>query len=326
MILVTGAKGFLGKHLVHGLIAAGHTDTVGIDLADGDLTDPKVCEHLIHDYAPRTVVHFAAQVGRQFCEDDAAHAIKSNVTMTHNVASMCARYGASLVHTSTSEVYGEHGNETCTEDDPLTATPTGMYAMTKRWSEDVAREYGPADTKILRPSMPYGPGAPPGRGRRALDNFLWQAHHGMEMTVHKGAQRSWCFITDAIDAIRLVIEEGTAGAYNVGRNDCPVSMQHVAELACDMAGADYGLIRTIDPPARQTVVKKLADTKLRELGWAPKVELEEGMNEVYAWIKQFDKDGNYVGADDGRNRGDAGHSAIAGDARKRDDLLAQSSR
>lgn len=323
MILVTGAKGFLGKHLVSGLIAAGHDDTLGIDIEDGDLTDPKVVEHLLHDLAPKTVVHFAAQVGRQFCEDDAGHAINSNVTMTYNVARACAKYGAELVHTSTSEVYGEHGNETCTEDDPLTATPTGMYAMTKRWSEDVAREYGPDGVKVLRPSMPYGPGAPPGRGRRALDNFLWQAHHGMDLTVHKGAQRSWCYITDAIDAIRLVIEEGGAGAYNIGRNDCPVSMQHVAEMACDMAGADYGLIRMVDPPARQTVVKKLADTKLRELGWKPQVELEEGMGYVYDWIKQFDREGNYVGTDE---RGDSTYAlngADDGDARKRDDLYPQ---
>lgn len=322
MILVTGAEGFLGKHLVAGLIAAGHDDTMGVDLADGDLTDPKVVEHLIHDHAPRTVVHFAAQVGRQFCEDDAGHAINSNVTMTYNVARACAKYGASMVHTSTSEVYGEHGNETCTEDDPLTATPTGMYAMTKRWSEDVAREYGPEDLKILRPSMPYGPGAPPGRGRRALDNFLWQAHHGMELTVHKGAQRSWCYITDAIEAIRLVIEDGAPGAYNVGRNDCPVSMTHVAEMACDLAGADYGLIRHIDPPARQTVVKRLADDKLRALGWKPAVELGEGMGLVYDWIKNYDREGNYVGADSGRNRIDAGDGSDRSDAHQRDDLHA----
>lgn len=322
MILVTGANGFLGKHLVHGLIAAGHTDTVGIDLEDGDLTDIRVVEHLIHDYAPKTVVHFAAQVGRQFCEDDAAHAINSNVTMTYNVATMCARYGASLVHTSTSEVYGEHGNATCTEDDPLTATPTGMYAMTKRWSEDVVSGYGPADTKILRPSMPYGPGAPPGRGRRALDNFLWQAHHGMELTVHKGAQRSWCYIDDAIEAMRLVIEEGKPGAYNIGRNDCPVTMQHVAEVACDMTGADYGLIRMVNPPARQTVVKRLADDKLRALGWKPQTELDEGMAVVYDWIKNFDREGNYVGAIERRCDEHEGDGGGVGPTGQRDGLLA----
>ena len=163
MILVTGANGFLGKALCAELWDNGH-EVVGIDREDGDLTDPKCVDHLIHDLAPRKVVHMAAQVGRQFCEDDPSHAIDSNVKMTLNVAQSCRKWDAELIYTSTSEVYGEHGDEMCDELAPLTATPTGMYALTKRWSEDVAKQYGPRGLKIFRPSMPYGPGAPPVAG------------------------------------------------------------------------------------------------------------------------------------------------------------------
>ena len=55
-------------------------------------------------------------------------------------------------------------------------------------------------------------------------------------------------------------------------------------MACDLAGAPYDLIELVDPPGRQTVVKRLATTKIRALGWRPEVSLEEGMQRVYEWV------------------------------------------
>lgn len=299
MILVTGANGFLGKNLVAELRGAGH-ETVGIDREDGDLRDAKTVEHLIHDVAPTQVVHMAAQVGRQFCEDDPSHAIDANVKMTMNVAQMCRKYNAKLIYTSTSEVYGEHGDATCDEFAPLTATPTGMYALTKRWAEQVAMQYGPRGLKILRPSMPYGPGAPPGRGRRALDNFLWQAHHRMPIKVHIGAARSWTYISDATRAMRLVIEGDEVGPFNIGRDDAEMSMLALADKCCDLAGAPYSLIEQVHAPHGQTVVKRLSTERLRSIGWKPEIELDEGLEKVYEWVRHFDAEGNYVGTEQRR--------------------------
>ena len=292
-ILITGGRGFLGSHLATELEAAGHI-THSVDIHEADLRDEGETLALITGYRPQVVVHFAAQVGRQFCEDDPAHAIRSNVDATLHVAKACEYVGAQLVHTSTSEVYGEHGDAVCDEQAPLVGRPTGMYALTKRWSEDVAVEYGPEVVKILRPSMPYGPGAPPGRGRRALDNFLWQAHHRMPLTVHRDATRSWCWIGDATRAIRTVIESDETGPFNIGRDDAEVSMLKVAQMACAIAGAPPSLITEIDPPERQTVVKRLSTARLRSLGWEPKVDLRTGMGEVYKWVQNFDEDGNHV--------------------------------
>lgn len=295
MILVTGAAGFLGSNLLAELQANGH-EVVGIDREDGDLTDPKTAEHLVHDVAPKQVVHMAAQVGRQFCEDDPSWAIDANVKMTLNVAKACRKYNAKLIYTSTSEVYGEHGLDILDETAPLTGTPTGMYALSKRWSEEVARQYGPKGLKILRPSMPYGPGAPPGRGRRALDNFLWQAHHRKPITVHMNSRRSWCHVRDAMRAIRLVIESDETGPFNIGRDDAEISMLGVADLACELAGAPISLIREIPAPFGQTVVKRLATDRVRALGWKPEVELREGMAELLDWVRNFNAEGRWIGA------------------------------
>lgn len=285
-ILVTGSEGFIGTHLVRELIEHGH-EVTGVDFEDGDLREEGVADALIERYQPEWVVHLAAQVGIWFNEQDQIHAINSNVIMTLRVARACARYGVRLCHTSTSEVYGDVGERLVDEDEPLTGRPTGIYALTKRWSEDIVREIAPQGLIIIRPSMPYGTGAPPGKGRRALDNMLWQAYHHKPIIVHRGAVRSWCWIGDAVRGWRMILERGEEGVYNIGRDDAEVSMLDVARRACQLANAPESLIQEVPPPARKTMIKRLSTRKLFALGWRPEVELDEGMKHVYEWVKIF---------------------------------------
>jgi hypothetical protein len=147
--------------------------------------------------------------------------------------------------------------------------PHNLYGLTKRWGEEVAQLYAPMDLVIWRPSMPYGPGAPPGRGRRALDNMLWQAHHRMPITVHKGAERSWCWLGDVVRGMRLTIEASQKNrassnildhqpiAYNIGRDDDPLDAGCRQWRARSLEPLE-DLIRLVEPPQRQTVVKRLS--------------------------------------------------------------------
>jgi nucleoside-diphosphate-sugar epimerase len=292
-VLVTGHRGFIGEHL-HGELLRHHHEVEGHDKADGDLTQPGVFSGHLDACEPDLVIHLAAQVGRLFGEQDLAHTIESNVTMTALVASACGERGVPLLYVSSSEVYGDQGYDLCYETGPL-MLPHNAYGLTKRFGEELCQLYAPDALRIVRLSMPYGPGAPPGFGRRALDTFLWQALHGMPITVHRGGVRSWCWIVDVVAGIRLVMERGTPGAYNIGRDDRPVAMETLAEMACDLAGASHELIQLVDPPVAQTVVKRLSTEKLRRLGWTPTVELHEGMASMLAWVRHFDAEGNWTG-------------------------------
>lgn len=301
-VLITGSEGFIGKALVDELNNGGH-QVAGVDWngapdyrCDLLLTNDGFVPGLrfrdcCQDFGPDVVVHLAAQVGRVFGEDDLRHTITSNAVMTAMVARETARAGASLVYASTSEIYGDHGDTICHEDDGPFALPHNLYGLSKLWGEEAARLYCPENLKILRPSMPYGPGAPPGRGRRAIDNFLWQANHGKSIPVHIGAKRSWCWLGDLTRAVRLVIERGEPGAYNIGRDDAEVTMLEMAKRACLLAGASFDLIEQVQPPAMQTVVKRLSTQKIRDLGWAPEVELSEGLPLLWEWIRRFDSSG-----------------------------------
>jgi UDP-glucuronate decarboxylase len=283
-ILVTGALGFIGMHLVP-YLRKSH-QVVGLDFPDGDLREENIADILIEKYKPDVVIHLAAQVGIYFNECDQVHAINSNAIMTLRVAKACNKHGAKLIHTSTSEVYGDHGNAVIDEDAPLIGKPTGIYAISKRWSEDVAREYAPDGLVIIRPSMPYGPGAPVGMGRRAMDNMLYQALHRKEIIVHRGSARSWCWIGDLCQGYKMIIESGQTGAFNVGRDDDERTMLWIAQESCRLTGAPESLIKEVDPPVKKTMIKRLSTARLRSLGWHPEVEIEEGMIEVLKWVEQ----------------------------------------
>lgn len=351
-VLVTGSSGFIGAHLRDELVANGH-EVVGLDLrpptADdvdtylADILEPGEFQRVLDKSQPDLVVHLAAKVGRLFGEDDVRATIRDNVEMTATVARACGEAGVRLAYASTSEVYGDRGDtEPVTEDQVYTDAPlTGAYALTKRQGEEHCRMYAPDGLVILRLSMPYGRGLPPGRGRAALPTFIWQAMHREPLTVHRGSERAWCYVQDTVRGIRLALERTVVkydsapyrsdanalanlhseivgrgddpsryemragelkhsypggerwwvrasaplgGTYNVGRDDNPTPMRTIAEWACAITGAPFTLIEEVDPPAHQTVIKRLDTSRLRALGWQPQVELPAGMRAVHDWL------------------------------------------
>ena len=292
--ILTGGAGFLGSHLAFELEQHGH-EVVVLDLQLSrwhDLRFPEIVDTQFDEHADADIcVHLAAKVGRLFGEDDPMETITDNVGMTALVAQACGIHKIRMAYASTSEVYGDNGETVCDEIDGPFTLPHNVYGISKFFGEDLCQHYAPEELTIFRFSMPYGFGLPAGRGRAAIINLLHQALHGKKMPVHKGAERSWCYVTDVVRAARMVLEDTTGGTFNVGRDDAAVSMHFVAALACDLTGADDSLIQLIDPPKMQTVVKRLATQRIRDLGWEPEVDLEEGMSRTLEWVKTLDSTG-----------------------------------
>jgi UDP-glucuronate decarboxylase len=294
---VTGAAGFVGTWLCRELTEASH-HVDGADQHAGewvsdhfDLLDRGQIVDWLEIRQPDVVVHLAAQVGRVFGERDVSKTVRWNAEVTALVAHAAASVGVRMVYASTSEAYGDQGDALLDEDAPW-VLPHNLYGLSKRWGEEACRLYAPDGLVIVRLSMPYGPGTPPGRGRRAMDTMLWQAHHRMPITVHRGAERSWCWVGDTVRGIRLALEEPDAGVFNIGRDDDPRTMLEIAQRACKLAGAPDTLIHEVNPPTAQTVVKRLATDRIRGLGWEPTVDIDEGMTRVYEWISGYDQNGH----------------------------------
>lgn len=288
-ILVTGASGFIGGHLMKELRNNGH-DVIGISLRDGDLTHRGIAEQFIRDVDPDIVVHLAGVVGRLFGERDPEATIKCNTLSTVYIAQVCAAQGIRLVYASTSEAFGDHGDIHVAET-VHGVLPYNLYGLSKRWAEEAARLYCPDGLQLFRLSMPFGPGLPGGVGRAAIITFLWNAHYRKQITVHRGGKRCWCWIGDTVRGVRMLIENGGTGVWTVGRDDNEATMLRVAELACDIAGAPRDLITEIDPPSNQTVIKRLNTERLLTIGWQPTIDLEQGMRLTYDAVKRYDEYG-----------------------------------
>jgi nucleoside-diphosphate-sugar epimerase len=287
-IAITGASGFVGSWLTKELEKHDYeVFTTDINIDGRNLLDENSFREWIDEVNPDICYHLAAQVGRIFGERDVVHTVRHNAEMTTIVAKYCGERGIRLAYVSTSEVYGDQGEKDCDEYGELKLSHN-LYGVTKYWGEQAAELFAPTNLVIARLSMPYGPGVPPGKGRRAMDTMLWQAYHRMPITVHEGAERSWCWIGDTVRALRMIIEQPDAGIFNIGRDDDPRSMLEIAERACELAGASKELIQIVPAPAMQTIVKRLSTARIRQLGWTPTVELEEGIEYVFEWVKHFD--------------------------------------
>ena len=255
-VLVTGASGFVGRALGEELRHGGRAYEVhALERRDGDLADEGIAEQAVAETSPDVVVHSAARIGIARCEDEPLLALRSNVLATAFVARAAARHGARLAHVSTADV----------------SEPANLYALTKLWGEQAAQQYAAEGLVILRLANPYGPGS-----KGALATMLRQAANHEPIPAFRGESRSWLWIGDATRAIRLVLECGEEGVFDVGSDAAPVPLTGTARLACELAGASPELVQELDPPPGR-VTPRITIERLRALGWRPEVSLDEGM-------------------------------------------------
>lgn len=175
-VLVTGASGFIGSHLVEKLLESGFTvralvhykgsgdigwlrsikGTDGLEILQGDVADSSCIRKAVVDCS--TVFHLAALIGIPYSYVAPESYVRTNVVGTLNVLEAVRDTGARLVHTSTSEVYGSAQTPFINESHPLVGQ--SPYSATKisadHLVEAYVRSFG-VDAKIVRPFNTYGP-------------------------------------------------------------------------------------------------------------------------------------------------------------------------
>jgi dTDP-glucose 4,6-dehydratase len=220
-VLVSGAAGFLGSHLVDRLLRDGHS-VVGVDnLSTGD---KKNLDHL------RNETHFVFEE-RDICESfDPGHVdyvfnfaspasppeyirlgietLRVGSVGTENMLTLAERNGAGFLHASTSECYGDPAVHPQPESYWGNVNPVGprsVYDEAKRFSEAMTMAYHRSrgvNTHMVRIFNTYGPRLHPSDGR-VISNFMMQALRGEPLTIYgDGRQtRSFCSVSDLIEGI-----------------------------------------------------------------------------------------------------------------------------
>ena len=198
---------------------------------------------------------------------------------------------ARFLEASTSEVYGDPlihpqvetyvGNVSCTG-------PRSCYDESKRFAEAmtmVFKRYHNVDTRIIRIFNTYGPGMRPNDGR-VIPNFINQAMENKDITVYgDGLQtRSFCFVTDLVEAIHHVMFLGDSTPYNCGNPD-EYSILECAKEIIKVLGSKSKIVHL--PLPEDDPKKRRPDiTKLKKLsGFVPKVSFYEGIKETANYFK-----------------------------------------
>jgi UDP-glucuronate 4-epimerase len=313
-ILLTGAAGFIGSHLGERLLDAGH-EVIGLDCFDTFLYDAATKERNVAPLLGRAgfrlvrgdicdralvaelcrgtelVVHLAALAGVRPSIDDPPRYARVNVEGTMSILEGCRHAGVlRLVFASSSSVYGARGLHSAAfrESDPC-LQPASPYAATKRAGElllSTYRDLFGIGSHALRFFTVYGPRQRP---EMAIHKFTRQIAAGQTVTLFGDGTtaRDYTFIDDIIDGVHAScrgVKPGDLEIYNLGG-----SRTTTLRRLIDLIGAGLGVAPTIDwkPEQPGDVPITFADVGLagRDLGYAPKVPIEEGIGRFLAWFR-----------------------------------------
>lgn len=304
-ILVTGGAGFLGSHLCDRLIEQGN-DVICVDnFFSGSKQN---IAHLIghprfelirHDIVRPLFVE-ADQVYNLACpaspkayQFNPIKTIKTSTVGMVNVLGLAKRCSSRVLHTSTSEVYGDPEVHPQVEEYWGNVNPIGprsCYDEGKRVAESLCMNYHLAhglEVRIVRIFNTYGPRMHPDDGR-VVSNFIMQALRGEPLTLYGDGEqtRSFCYVDDLVDGLmRMMNQEETTGPVNIG-NPGEFSMKELAEAVLAVTGSSSDIIHVPlpqdDPKQRCPDITKAK----RILGWEPKTQLREGLETTVEYYRE----------------------------------------
>lgn len=312
--LVTGGAGFIGSHLCDTLLGKGYDVYCVDNLITGSknniahLLDNPHFYFTFHDITKpfpiavnhqlssvSYIYHLASPASPPKYRKYALETLLVNSLGTYNLLELVKRTNAAFLFTSTSEVYGNPLQHPQKESYFGNVNPVGIracYDESKRFAEALIMEYirkHRINARIVRIFNTFGPRMDPSDGR-VIVNFISQAIFGKPLTVYgDGSQtRSFCYISDMIEGIRLAMEkDGTSGlVVNLGYPK-EHTIKNIAEIILRLTKSSSGTIH--QEKQEDDPVKRKPDITLakRVLGWQPKIDLFTGLKETIEYFKKL---------------------------------------
>lgn len=295
--LITGATGFVGRHLAAALQSAGHS-VIGLARNGGacpfplftlDLGDAAATERAVREARPDWVFHLAgyASAGQSFREPAAAWAGNLSASLSLYEAVLGSGLRPRILHVSSGLVYGDAGDEPLTEDAAL--RPASPYAASKAAADLLAYQQTRSpglDVVRVRPFNQVGPGQ---SAEYAAANFARQvaaAEVGLQppviVTGDLAGRRDLTDVRDMVRAYVRLLEVGRTGeVYNAG-SGTTVVMRDVASRLAAMSRVSVTVEERADPArAGDTAVSRADTSKLRtETGWGPTTRLDQTLSDM----------------------------------------------
>ena len=310
-ILVTGGLGLIGHNVVQRLEAKEHeviiTDTrtnygiipqseidylmserlkkiSGNNIYHIDITDAENFDWLVNKHKPEVVIHMASFPRQKVVNANPAWGSRVMSEGLINVCESAKKHKVErVVYISSSMVYGDFEDQVL-EDDPC--NPIGQYGIMKLCGEDLVKDYqrrGAFDYAIIRPSAVYGP---LDVEDRVVAKFMLTAMRGGVLRVNGVSETlDFTYVDDAADGIvAAALSDNTDNkTYNITKSHSH-SLLDAANLAVKVAGKGEIVVgnRDLDFPSRGALN---IDAARRDFGFDPKIDVEQGFQNYYNWLK-----------------------------------------
>lgn len=305
--LITGACGFVGRHLAKHLRECGDV-VLGTDrskTAEGlsdilyeklDIANFEECSKIIANFAPEVIYHLAGIAFVPDAEKNFDNTLSVNVTGVHNVMRIphLLERKTTVIVISSAEVYGAVTKADLPIKESCEIKPSSNYGLSKYFAEQVAQRYGRGNwinAVIVRPFNHIGPGQ--------SDQFVASSFARQLALIKKGkhkpflevgnldALRDFTDVRDIVAGYRLAALKGK-GIYNLATGST-ISIKNLLDQLIEVSGLDIEL--KIDPsrlrPSDIPVLCGDSSKARQELGWIPKISVEETLRDLFEyWVER----------------------------------------
>ena len=328
-LLVTGGAGFIGSHFVDAALASDYSvltvdkldycgNLLNLEKAlankshkfvKGDIADAELMSATLKSFKPNAIIHLAAQTHVDRSIEDPSVFVDNNVVSTQRLLEAARVYWKGLrgekkerfrfIYVSTDEVYGSLQ----TKDKPFSIEspyrPSSPYAASKAAGEMIALSYWRTfgfPVIVEHACNNYGPRQYP---EKLIPLMIDRARSGLTLPVYGNGEniREWMYVTDHAQALLKVLQKGRVGAtYNIGTGEEVANIKLIRALCTLMDAACPGLLPfeeaitfVADRPGHDFRYAMDSVQSLRQLGFAPRVRLIEGLHKTLHWYLNHDE-------------------------------------